>query len=340
MIFLLILQVSAIDCDLSLDKGFCIYSGTNIIKPYPILTGLQGYWTFDDDMCLDYSGSNNHGLKAVEAGHSSGGRGSSSYFKGSSYIEIPSTTSISSDVFSITFWIYLEEEDTINKTGFRWCPLLQKGNDDEEAGTFERTPAILFDRHDRAIRVYITTTENTDFPEGEYLESNSRLPYQRWHHITVIRSTQKTKLYINGIFDTVNSTEGWTKSNTSPLYLGNTPAKVSGCPISFLMDELRYYNRELKEDEIFSESYGALGQIESRFILLGCAQCNLNDASNACDSGYHLCTSIELHSGGYDVVRAMGWDQLSPTVWSYSALDTTYDDSVLGLGVCCLDLGY
>ena len=332
--------VFALDCDISVEDGICLYSGQNVVKPFAKTDGLQGYWTFDDNACLDYSGNLNHGLSAVEAGLSSSGIGSSSKFSGSEFIEIPSSSSISSEVFSISFWLFLEKEDTINQTGLRWCPILQKGNDNEEQAVYERTPAILLDRDDRKLRVYVTTTENQDFPEGEYVESNAKLQFHRWTHFVLIRGTQSLKLYVNGILDASNSTQGWTEPNTSPLYLGNTPIKVEGCPVPFLMDELRYYNRELKEEEIFAEAQAAFGQVEPRFINLGCLQCSLEDASGSCNTGYHLCTTIELHSGGYNVVRAMGWYETSPTVWSYSALEESYDDSVLGLGLCCLDLGY
>ena len=156
----------------------------------------------------------------------------------------------------------------------------------------------------------------------------------------MIRSSQKIKLYVNGIFDNSNSTNGWTNVNSSPLYLGNTPVKMQECPVPFLMDELRYYNYEIPETEIFSEAGNAFGQIEPRFIQLGCVECSLDDANKSCNDGYHLCTTIELHSGGYDAIRANGWYKISAQVWSYSALDDDYDKSTLGLGVCCLDLVY
>ena len=340
MFFLILLTAQALECDITMDLGLCLYSGIHIIKPFSRLSGVQGYWTFDDDQCLDYSGLSNHGLSASPAGHSPGISGSSALFSGSNYIEIPSAESISAEVFSISFWLFLEKEETINQTGLRWCPILQKGIDDESSQVYERTPAIFFDREQHMLRVYISTTEGTDFPEGEYLESNAHLPLQRWTHIVVIRTTQKLQLYVNGIFDRLNSTEGWTEPNASPLYVGNTPARLEECPVPLLIDELRYYNREMTIEEIYSEASGALGQIESRFVQFGCAECTLEDANNACNTGYHLCTTIELHSGVYDVVRAMGWYEISPTVWSYNALEDSFDEGVLGLGVCCLDLGY
>ena len=341
MIFILFTLCQSLTCDLTLDSGLCLYSGEHTVRPYSKQSGLQGYWSFDDSQSLDYSGNSNHGTGSVKSGPSFLPQGSSSHFTGSSYIQIPNSASLSSEVFSISFWLYLQPEETINETGLRWCPILQKGVDDESANTYERTPGIFIDRDQRRLQVFITTTEYEDYPEGEYLLSNARIPYNRWTHIVVLRSTQKIKLYVNGIFDCFNSTEGWTEINDSPLFVGNTPSKVESCPVPFLVDELKYYDAELSEASIFSESFGAFGQYESRFMRLGCIQCSLEEANQSCDTGFHLCTTIELHSGGYSMIKAMGWDQVSRKVWSYSALSkkAKYEEGV-GLGVCCLDLGY
>jgi hypothetical protein len=339
MLFLL-LSVSALECDISLTSGVCIYDGQNVVRPYSTIPGLKGYWTFDDASSLDYSGSLNHGLSAVTAGHSPSGRGASSRFQGSSLIEVPSSASLSSKVFSLTFFLFLEQEETINQTGLRWCPILQKGDDDEGAKQFQRTPAVLLDRELRKIRVYVSTSQNEDYPEGEFIESIARIPYERWTHVAIIRGTKSLTLYVNGLLDTKNTTEGMTDPNSAPLYFGGTPGKIEECPVPFLLDEVRYYSRELKEQEIFSEAQSTLGQIEPRFVTLGCVECGLEKASLACDTGYHLCTTIELHAGAYSAAESVGWTEVSPMVWSYSALQEDFDPSVKGLGLCCLDLGY
>lgn len=340
MFILLALGVLGLECDVVLETGICIYDGMNVVKPNSKPTGLQGYWTFDDNQCLDYSGNGNHGMSAPSAGHSAWGQGSSARFSGEEYVEIPSTASISTEIFSMTFWMLLEKEDTINQIGLRWCPIIQKGVDDEDSDTFHRTPGVFYDREKRMIRVYVTTTEAGDFPEGEFVESYAHVPFHRWTHVAIVRSTLSIKLYVNGILDRTNTTQGWTETNDDNLFLGNTPSKIDQCPVPWLLDELRYYDREITDEEIMSDAAGAFGQIEPRFIALGCTECTLDVAFTSCDTGYHLCTTIELHSGGYSVVRAMGWHVISPTVWSYSALEDTYGDDVLGLGVCCLDLGY
>ena len=69
--------------------------------------------------------------------------------------------------------------------------------------------------------------------------------------------------------------------------------------------------------------------------------CTVEEAARACGEGYHLCTALELHTGGYQVSRAMGWTEIVPNVWSHSSLmrtsnSTNTDES--GVGLCCSDL--
>ena len=321
-------------CDFTLGGGVCLYDGTSVLMPNSIPTGLQGHWTFDDGEGLDYSGNENHAATTAKVGHSMGGQGSSARFIGDDYVEIPHADSISSEIFSVTFWMFLNHKANPH-SGLRWCPLLQKGQDSED--TYERAPAVFFDRHTRGLKVYVSTGSD-DFPQGEYVQSNARLAYGRWNAIGVVRSQSNIYLYVNGILDNSNSTTDWTETNESPLFVGNTPETLDECPVALLVDELRYYNSELSEADIEALAMGALSQIEPHFVKLGCVDCSLLDAAEACQDEYHLCTSIELHSGAYSVARVNGWTELNPQVWAYSALSYDVDEDVLGLGLCCYDL--
>jgi hypothetical protein len=130
---------------------------------------------------------------------------------------------------------------------------------------------------------------------------------QRWTHVVINRIDKKARIYINGIMDSVNLTEGYSKPNKENWFVGATPWYKEDCHVPLLIDELRIYNRELGEGEIEAEAGNALGGLEPSFIQLGCINCLLEQASKSCMEGYHLCTSMELHAGGYQVARAMGW---------------------------------
>lgn len=225
-------------------------------------------------------------------------------------MEIAHTKDFTSKVYSVTFWLYLIREyteDLKQKKGLRWCPLLQKGVDDSFESIYFRSPALFFDRKERVLKAVVTTTAANTQPQGEFLFSNAKLQYQRWNHIALLVKENKIKLYINGILDAVNATEGRPSINDMPLFVGNTPWHIEDCNVPSYIDELRFYNRALNEEEIEAEAAPALGGVEPNYINLGCINCGLEQANKACLDGYHLCTSIELHTGGYQVARAMGW---------------------------------
>lgn len=322
-------------CDMNLGGGICLFGGETVIMPISTADNLVGHWTFDDDSCLDYSGSGNHCKTPGPAAPSRTSKGHSLNILEEQYIEIPHSSSFESKIFSMTFWLYMHKDPS--DTGLRWCPIIHKGTDDEENLIYQRSPAIYYDREDKFLKVYVSTDEMIQYPQGEYVISNARIPYYKWHHIAVVRTQSRIRLYVNGIIDAINSTAGWTETNKNPFYIGNTPWTTGSCPISMYVDDLKFYdNRELTEEEVEAEAFGALGAIEPYFIRLSCINCAYEEAVEACPDTHHMCTSIELHSAGYAVARAMGWTDWNSHIWSTASTNTESDSS--GLGICCLNL--
>lgn len=322
-------------CDVTLEAGICLFGAETVKMPMAVPDKLTGHWTFDDDSCLDYSGHQNHCLSAPQVSVGKESSSSSAYFQGDSYVEIEHSDSFTSKTFTLTFWVYIEKTDS--SSGYRWCPLVQKGIDDESTVQYQRVPGVYYDREDKFLKAYVSTDEVVDFPTGEFVLSNARIPYYKWHHVAVVRTQARIRLYVNGIIDAVNSTQGWTVTNESPLYIGSTPWMYESCPMSVKIDDVRFYDgRELSESEVEAEAFGALGTIEAYYVRLGCINCKYSDAVEACPDTHHMCSSIELHSGAYAVARAMGWTEWNSHIWSPASTDTETNTS--GLGICCLNL--
>merc|ERR1719265_368245 len=106
------------------------------------------------------------------------------------------------------------------------------------------------------------------------------------------------------------------------------------------MDELRVHNHAITPHELQAEAAPALGGADPSFVHFGCIKCSLMEAAKSCPSSRHICSSLELHTGAYQVARALGWIRAGGHVWTYSALNNAKPTKApapsFGLGLCCL----
>merc|ERR1719181_2100893 len=114
--------------------------------------------------------------------------------------------------------------------------------------------------------------------------------------------------------------------NNLPLYVGGDP--FNQCGVDLLMDELKFFNRDLSPAEVAAEAAPALGGVDPAFVRLACLNCPLDEAATSCSDGYHVCSSLELHMSAYQVARSMGWLYKGRQVWTRSA--TKEKNSMLG----------
>lgn len=101
----------------------------------------------------------------------------------------------------------------------------------------------------------VSRTLNTLVGESSMLNSsvNSRLPEGVcWQHIVFIRRGRRIELYVNNEFvGDSGALERVNISNDAPLLLAKSPCQSSSViPFKGLIDELRFYNRALDEEEI------------------------------------------------------------------------------------------
>jgi hypothetical protein len=342
-----------------------------VLLPPALPDGIVGYWSFDDSLPMDVSGNHFHGLASVQAGPALAGQGSSAHFFKSNFMVVPHKDKLSLQDFSYTFWLHLLDDTSVHQ-GLRVCPLVRKGGAanalEEGEAPLPSSPAILLDRQTRHLHVEVGTEGGApgDMVElgTEGFESNARLSRGRWYHIAVVRlnNQRRTRLYVNGILDASQSSKGFTAMrNSGPLYVGGDPRwSQDGCNVPMYIDELKIYNRALDHDEIQAEAAPSLAGVEPSFLRLACVDCPLAVAQQNCPDKYHICNSLELHMGGYQVARTMGYLQHGTHVWSHA---TSHDaageeapvisppdgggfastpqpsgaESILGLGLCCAD---
>jgi len=317
----------AMQCGIEASGPLCLGSRSQVVLPPAMPKGLVGFWSFDKSSAVDHSGNENHGTGTVLAGPSMAGQGSSAFFH-HFFLEVPGSDSLRLNDFSFTFWVYLIEDKKSEDAsqGLRVCSLVRKGLDSqvrfpgEDGRRYAAAPAILYDRLTKRLRVELLTTTGEGPDNVESFETNARLRRGRWFHIALVRidSQRMTRMYINGVLDDSHNTKGFMQPNREPLYVGGDALSHDLCNLPLYLDELRVYNRPLTPDEIQAEAAPALAGIEPSFVRLACFNCPLQTALQNCPDGYHLCNSLEMHIGGYQVARSLGWLQKGGHVWSHA----------------------
>lgn len=321
---------SLAQCDVESSGPVCFDSGQSqqSLLPPALAPGLRGCWSFDKTSVVDSSEFQNHGFGSFQAGPAFGGQGTSAYFR-ATFLEVPDTSgSLQLRDFSYTFWVYLIE-DGVAPLGFKVCPLLRKGlasSTDFVYGAaseqYGAAPAILFNRESRRLRIELVTTGVAGTEVGvnlaEAFESNAKLRKGRWFHIALVRSDEnkRTRLYINGVLDASHSSRGYMKPAETALYIGGDPLTKDSCNFPLYIDELKVYSRSLDADDIQAEASPALAGIEPSFVRLGCISCPLEVAEQECPEGYHICSSLEMHMGGYQVAHSLGWLEQGGHIWT------------------------
>jgi len=363
-------------CEEDASDAICLGANNEqVLLPPALPDGIVGYWSFDDALPLDVSGNNYHGLASVQAGPSFAGQGSSAHFSRGSFMVVASADKMNLEDFSYTFWVHLLDDVSGVHQGLRTCPLLRKGATPMEEGQapLPSAPAILLDRETRHLHIELGTEGGVPGDTVELgieaFESNAKLARGRWFHIAVVRlnAQRRTRLYVNGILDASQSSKGFTAVNSGPLYVGGDPAVGDQCNVPMYMDELKVYNRALEHDEIQAEAAPSLAGVEPSFLRLACVECPLAIAQQNCPDHYHICNSLELHMGGYQVARTLGYLQHGTNVWSHATAHNTdgeeehlpvmqappgvggpsvpggggeggsAPEEILGLGLCCAD---
>lgn len=338
-----------LQCDSILSGPVCFsQSGRQqALMPNAVPTGLVGHWSFDSDVALDSSGNGNHGVTELLHGPSPAGSGHSATFT-RNFMMVPNSALLKLTDFTYSFWIYLADDGPPAAEGrsATWCPLVRKGISIPKTQQFASAPALLFNHRTGHLRTEITTSVK-GFEDGEFVDSNARLLPNRWLHIAMVYHSKHPSLllYVNGILDTMMKPQGTLSVNDYPLYVGGDPFTQENCGFTVYMDELRVYSHAVAPHLLQAEAAPALGGTDPSYVRLGCMQCSLVQAARSCPANRHICTSIELHTGGYQVARALGWLVAGTHVWTHAAVMQSADAEMgshnqqgapsSGLGLCC-----
>lgn len=336
-------QATGLDsCDVTSQGPVCFSGQRSMLVPTAVPSGLVGHWTFDERIAYDSSGRGNHGTSEIMHGPSPPGGGHSALFQ-KSFMTVPNAKSLQLVDFTYTFWVYtLEDSAALADTLPPRCPLLRKGIYLPKAEEFANAPAILFNYRTGQLRASVTTT-SVGRGDGEFMDSSARLAPGRWAHVALVHhgARQSLLLYVNGMLDSTLRTRGSIVQNDFPLYVGGDPFTADVCKHGVYLDELRVLSRAAAPHELQAEAAPALAGVDPSFVRLGCLRCSLQEAMRVCPRGSHICSSLELHTGGYEAARALGWLAKGTHVWTEAAIAKAHNlafvnlRSQSGLGLCC-----
>lgn len=315
-------------CDVSSEGALCLGGGgfgedsaAKVLLPPALPDGTAGLFTFDQAVPQDATGD----LTAtgqVQSGPGFGGTGASAKFSDGKFLRIEHHEKLEGLEldFTASAWVFLE--DTGVRKGEcvepKWCTLMRKGGVDEGTGAVTNGPAIFFDACSRKLTVALGTDKVAGY--GEMFQSNARLRPSQWMHVALVRLAEpkKTRLYINGILDAHAISEGNAVKNKDPLYIGGEPSPTPTCNVNWLVDELKITGKAMEADELAAEASPALGGVEPSFVHLACTDCTLEEAAEKCPGEYHVCSSIDLHSGAFQVAHLMGWVGQDTRIWTHT----------------------
>lgn len=341
--------VGSPECDVQSSGPICysLSGRKDALLPNAVPRGLVGHWTFDNDAPIDSSGNGNHGVTELIHGPSPAGNGHSAAFA-KTFMMVPNSELLKLSDFTYSFWVYLMDDGKPASAdgSATWCPLIRKGIHMVKTEQFANAPALLFNRGSGHLRAEVTTSMDGN-EDGEYVNSNARLLPNRWVHMAMVHHSKggRLLLYVNGILDTSLKTKGTLVANDYPLYVGGDPFTMKQCGFTVYLDELRVYSHAVPPHQLAAEAAPALGGTDPTYVRLGCLKCSLEEAAKSCPANRHVCTSIELHTGGFQVARSLGWLAAGTHVWTQAAVvkkanaeqgaEGAASESSEGLGLCC-----
>lgn len=203
--------------------------GNNLnLSPLYNVTGLVGYWKFDEGSgttVLDSSGNGNSGSFAgTSPTWSSGKIGGALRFNVSNQKVTKTLVSSNPSALSVSFWFNV---DSIN-TSYR--DMVTISNTDEG-------------------RFHLTATTNHIIwylGGGMYTVDSGITPTPgQWYHVVGVYDSTGAKIYVNGVYASINPSSFST--TFSMMTVGNEAEVFNGA-----IDDVRYYTRTLSAAEILA----------------------------------------------------------------------------------------
>ena len=327
------------ECSLNIEGEISINNDQKIYTNDKIPDGLVSYYSFDYKRLIDEVGKNHpqHILSEITFTPGVAGIGQALLFdnklnNNKTKLKIDFITEIT-QIFTYSFWIFLfpfKENDAEVR-------ILQRGENSiiNDKTIYQNLPGFYMNTKTSKLNFLLNTIQDLGESPGSKLETVGGLIVNSWTNIHLIKDLKSIKIILNGMLDSEAKLPNLLNINhqtVNSLFIGNNV-------LNFMFDELRVYNKVVNFDFIQASVSSFFSSVSYLYqFSLGCSNCSLENANKICSEPRSLCSSLELHLGGYLLGKSVGWIVKGTRVWSKESYDKkdSYQDLV-GLGICCCD---
>ncbi|GIX05797.1 MAG: hypothetical protein KatS3mg115_0200 [Candidatus Poribacteria bacterium] len=196
---------------------------------------LVAYWSFDDEDATDQTGNGHDGTLMGNVTFEEGIAGKAAVFDGSSFIQVASTPELQPEQVTATMWVRFSDVNPPRQD------------------FFSKNDRVALSLHEWANdgRIYpiVKVGANWFVKAG-----NTIAEPDVWYHLAIVFDTEAVRSYLNGVLDAETAAAGALDWVNGPLTIGTYSDRF----LKGAMDEVRYYNTALSEDEIVADMQGAL----------------------------------------------------------------------------------
>lgn len=213
----------------------------------PSANGLIGWWSGDSN-AGDLTGANNGVLQGGATAGAAGFDGGAFSFDGTnSYAQIPDSQALRPTNFTVEAWVRFNSLDSAglggSPAGDQYIVFKQNSRTSDFEG-FDLSKTRIAGGDVFRFIVASQLAQSVEIQSATFINTNV------WYHIAVVRGTNFTQLYVNGVLERQATVTFPQDYGNFPLYFGTSGESYWDHKLSGLLDEAAIYSRALSAAEI------------------------------------------------------------------------------------------
>lgn len=207
----------------------------------PADEGLLGRWSLDDGrgmVARDSSGNGNDGAVNGATWIAGQRQGALQFDGANDFVRIPNSDMLNPADLTWAFWVRVRSQ------GNKQQLLMQKQQADDQNGfSFWLTPLTDAVNPSRIVCTFVKGGVKSS------MVSTTTLATNQWYHCAVTVAGTSAKMYMNGVLESFNASMA-KGAAADPIFFGAEHGLADASPFNGGLDEVCFYKRALKADEI------------------------------------------------------------------------------------------